>query len=165
MWAELEHGDRSRRDHNPLEQVEVHTAVMGDRRLDGIGVRHHDNDLTDMIGHNGFECGDHPSLHLANRLSTRKSRTRRRTLHDLPKIRLRQLGNCATRPLAIVRLEHAWQRPNREAMVRSDRRSSLTRPFDRTRVHRADWQRRQALARVRCLLPALIGKVDSRSPA
>ena len=78
---ELEHGDRRRRHDDALEQVEVHAGVVGDRRLDRVGVRDDDDELARVGGDDLFERDDHARLHLRDRLAAREPGTRRRALH------------------------------------------------------------------------------------
>ena len=49
-------------------------VVVRDRRLDGVGVRHDDDDLAGVVGDDALERGDHAHLHLGERLAVGKAR-------------------------------------------------------------------------------------------
>ena len=120
--VEVEHRDRRGRHVHPLEQVEVHAAVVRDRRLDRIGVTHDDDRLVRVPRDDLVERGDRARLHLGDRLAVREAGPRRRDLHDLPLVGLGELGDLAAGPVAVVGFDHAGQRPAPRA--RGARRSA-----------------------------------------
>ena len=95
------------RDVHALEQVEVHAAVVRDRRLDRIGVTHDDDRLVRVRGDDVVERGDHARLHLGDRLAVREAGPGRRDLHDLPLVGLGEVGDLAAGPVAVVGFDHA----------------------------------------------------------
>ena len=68
-----------------------------------------------MVGDDRLERGDHPRLHRRERLAARERRPRRRALHDLPEVGLREVGELPAGPLAVVGLDHAVERAARRA--------------------------------------------------
>ena len=107
-------------------------------RLDRVRVRHHHDHLAGMVGDDVLERGDHAALHLRDRLALGEAGPRRRALHRLPEVGLREVGELATGPLAVVGLDDAVERADLELVVPGDVLGGLARAVDRARVHRGD---------------------------
>ena len=97
----------------------------------------HDHDgLVRMRGDDRVERVDHARLHRAQRLAAREHRARRRGLHDLPLVGLREVDDLAAGPVAVVGLDHAGQWLHFESEPRGDvapRSASSVRSGSRTR--------------------------------
>src|SRR5262245_41288663 len=107
IGVEVEDGRGGGRDVYALEQVKVHAGVVRDRRLDRIGVAHDDDGLVRMRGDHVVERADSARLHLANRLAVGEPRARRRDLNDAPLVGLREVGDLAAGPVAVVGFDDA----------------------------------------------------------
>ena len=68
------HRDRRGRHDDALELIEVHARVVRDRGLDRVGVRHDDDHLARVLGHDILERRDHAGLHLGERLAVGEPR-------------------------------------------------------------------------------------------
>src|SRR5437867_4045224 len=77
-------GDGARRDHDPLEEVEMDAERVGHRRLDRIGVGNGDHDGARMTFHDPGERRDDAGLHLGEGLAAGEAKAAGVALHDLP---------------------------------------------------------------------------------
>src|SRR2546428_3530682 len=77
-------GDGARRDHDPLEEVEMDAERVGHRRLDRVSVGDGDHDGARMTLHDPGERRDDAGLHLGERFAAGESKPAGMTLDDLP---------------------------------------------------------------------------------
>ncbi len=101
-------GDRARRHHDPLEQVEVAAHRLGDGGLDRVGVAHGDDDLPGMGGDDALDGRADAQLHLGERLALGEAERRRPVLHRLPLRQLHEVLELGAGPRAEVGLEEPF---------------------------------------------------------
>ena len=138
-------------------------GVVRDRRLDRIGVAHdHDGLVRVRRRRPPSSAATMRACISRDRLAAREPRARRRDLHDLPLVGLREVGDLAAGPVAVVGFDHARRAaaPSRPWCAAMCSRG-LRRALDRARVDRGDRQHREALAGGLGLPDALLGEVDA----
>ena len=100
-------GDGGGRDVDALEEVERRAEGLGHGGLDGVGVRHGDDDLSSMALHHPDECGRHARLHLEKRFASGEAESARILLDDRPLRPASRLLERQPGELADVDLEQA----------------------------------------------------------
>ncbi len=139
--------------------------VVGEGKLDGVGVGEHRDQLPGMTVDDCGDFGHDPGLGLAQGLALGEPCVAGGGDELRPQLRLAERRDVPSGPRAVVDVPERLERLDARSLGPRERRRRLDTPLQRARVDRADRQRREALGeRFRLLAPALV-EVDARIPA